>query len=56
MEATEAVVTFFDPDGKLIGEANKVPTKAHGVRIPLEIVPFTSQSLTLPTASPTSNH
>jgi hypothetical protein len=50
MEATAAVVTFFDPDGKLIGEPNKVPTKAHGVRIPLEILPFTSQSLTLPSA------
>jgi hypothetical protein len=49
----EPFVTNYYPDGKLKSGPFKVPTGAHGVRIPPEI---TSNSLTLPTASPTSHH
>jgi hypothetical protein len=46
----EPVITNYDPKGVRTFGPFKVPTGAHGVRIPLEILPFTSQSLTLPTA------
>jgi hypothetical protein len=52
MEITEAVITNFDPNGQLIGDPNLIPTKAHGVRIPLEVLPFTARSLPIPSASP----
>jgi hypothetical protein len=55
METTAATVTNFDNTGTIIGKPIIVPTKAHGVRVPLEILPFTSQTLFLPTASPTSH-
>jgi hypothetical protein len=51
MEITEAVITNFNSKGELIGEPNKIPTKAHGVRIPLEVLPSTALSLPIPTAS-----
>src|SRR4030081_2221276 len=51
MEITEAVITNFNARGELIGEPNKIPTKAHGVRIPLEVLPTTALSLPIPTAS-----
>ena len=47
MEITEAAITFFDSDAKLIGGPIKVPDKAHGVRIPLEILPHTAASAAL---------
>ena len=55
MEVTAAIITNFDKNGDIIGEPFKVPTGAHGVRIPLEILPFTSTSLSIPTSSPTSH-
>jgi hypothetical protein len=48
MEITEAVITNFDSKGELIGEPNKIPSKAHGVRIPLEVLPNSSQTLPIP--------
>jgi hypothetical protein len=48
MEITEAVITNFDAKGELIGEPNKIPSKAHGVRIPLEVLPNSSQTLPIP--------
>ena len=54
MEITAAAITKFNPDGSLKALI-PITSKAHGVRVPLEILPFTSQSLTLPTASPTSH-
>ena len=38
MEVTEAVITNFNEKGELIGGPIKVPSKAHGVRIPLEVL------------------
>jgi hypothetical protein len=52
MEITEAVITNFNSKGELIGDPNLIPTKAHGVRIPLEVLPFTARSLPIPSASP----
>jgi hypothetical protein len=52
MEITAAVITNFDPKGELIGEPNNFSTKVHGVRIPLEVLPFTARSLPIPSASP----
>jgi hypothetical protein len=49
MELTEIVITFFDSNGQIIGQPNKIPTKAHGVRIPLEVLPSTATSLPIPT-------
>ena len=49
MEITAAAITTFHPDGSQ-KDFIPVSTKAHGVRIPLEILPFTSHSLTLPAA------
>jgi hypothetical protein len=48
MESTEAVITNFDAKGELIGEPHKIPSKAHGVRIPLEVLPNSSQTLPIP--------
>jgi hypothetical protein len=50
VEITEAVITNFNAKGELIGEPIKIPSKAHGVRIPLEVLPFTALSLPIPTA------
>jgi hypothetical protein len=55
MEVTAAAVTTFNPDGSFRASP-PITSTAHGVRVPLEILPFTSQSLTLPTASATSHH
>ena len=52
MEITEAVITNFNAKGELIGEPIKIPSTAHGVRIPLEVLPFTARSLPIPSASP----
>jgi hypothetical protein len=52
LEITAAVITNFDPKGELIGEPNQFSTKVHGVRIPLEVLPFTARSLPIPSASP----
>jgi hypothetical protein len=52
MVITEAVITNFNSKGELIGDPNLIPTKAHGVRIPLEVLPFTARSLHIPSASP----
>jgi len=52
MEITAAVITNFDPKGELIGGPNQFSTKVHGVRIPLEVLPFTARSLPIPSASP----
>jgi hypothetical protein len=49
MEITAAAITNFNPDGSLKAFF-PITSKAHGVRVPLEILPFTSKSLTLPTA------
>jgi hypothetical protein len=54
MEITAAAITNFNADGSFKGSL-PITSKAHGVRVPLEILPFTSQSLTLPTASPTAS-
>jgi len=48
MEITEAVITNFDSKGQLIGDPNLIPTKAHGLRIPLEVLPNTAHSLPIP--------
>jgi hypothetical protein len=48
METTAATITNFDIDGHIRGEPTIVTTKAHGVRVPLEILPFTSTTLTIP--------
>jgi hypothetical protein len=53
MEVTAAAITNFNPDGSLKA-FTPITSKAHGVRVPLEILPFTSQSLTLPSPSSTS--
>jgi hypothetical protein len=55
MEVTAAAITNFNPDGSLKAFM-PITSKAHGVRVPLEILPFTSQSLSLPTASPTPHN
>jgi hypothetical protein len=47
MEVTAAALANFNPDGSLKAFIS-IPTKAHGVRIPLEILPFTSRSLSIP--------
>jgi hypothetical protein len=47
MELT-ARITFFDQDGKMKGEPIDVPGHAHGVRIPLEILPSTAHTLPIP--------
>jgi hypothetical protein len=49
MEITHAVITNFNDKGELIGGPNNFPTKAHGVRIPLEVLPNTSHTLPIPT-------
>jgi hypothetical protein len=54
MEITAAAITNFKPDGSFKASL-PITSKAHGVRVPLEVLPFTSQSLTLPTASPSSH-
>jgi hypothetical protein len=51
MEITAAVITNFNSKGEMIGEPNKIPTKTHGVRIPLELLPSTALSLPTPTAA-----
>jgi hypothetical protein len=43
------VITNYYPNGKLKAGPNVFP-EAHGVRIPLEVLPFTSHSLPIPTA------
>jgi hypothetical protein len=48
MDITAAVITNFDPKGKVIGGPNKFTTKVHGVRIPLEVLPSTSLCLPIP--------
>jgi hypothetical protein len=48
MEITEAVITNFNSKGQLIGEPNKISSKAHGVRIPLEVLPKSSDTLPIP--------
>ena len=48
-EITAAVITTFNPDGSL-KESIAVPSKTHGVRIPLEVLPNTSQGLPIPPA------
>ena len=48
MEITELVITHFNPQGEVTGGPDKVPFKFHGVRIPLEVLPNTSQSLPIP--------
>jgi hypothetical protein len=49
MEITDILITFFDQNGQLKGQPVKIPTKAHGVRIPLEVLPSTSTTLPIPT-------
>jgi hypothetical protein len=49
MELTDPVITFFNEKGELIGGPIFIPTKAHGVRIPLEISPNTADTLPIPT-------
>ncbi len=51
MEIAAAVITNFDPKVELIGGPNQFSTKVHGVRIPLEVLPFTARS-SIPAASP----
>jgi hypothetical protein len=51
MEITDAVITNFNSKGELIGEPIKISTKAHGVRVPFEILPFTGRSLPIPAAA-----
>jgi hypothetical protein len=51
MELT-AAISFYDSSGNQIGDTIQVPTKAHGVRIPLEVLPNTSHTLPIPSASP----
>jgi hypothetical protein len=46
----EPVISNYDPNGVRTFGPLKVPTGAHGVRIPLEILPFTSKTLSLPTS------
>jgi hypothetical protein len=46
MELT-AVITIFYPDGSQ-KDFIRVPGDAHGVRIPLEVLPNTTHSLRLP--------
>jgi len=48
MELT-AAISFYDSSGNQIGDTIQVPTKAHGVRIPLEVLPNTSHTLPIPT-------
>jgi hypothetical protein len=50
METTAATITNFDKNGAIIGAPFLVPTKAHGVRVPLEVLPFTSTTLSIPTS------
>ena len=52
LETTAATVTNFDQNGSIKGTPIVVPTKAHGVRVPLEVLPFTSTTLSIPTANP----
>jgi hypothetical protein len=47
MEITAALITTFNPDGSL-KESITVPSKTHGVRIPLEILPHTANTLPIP--------
>jgi hypothetical protein len=54
MEITEAAITFFNEKGELIGGPIKIPTKGHGVRIPLEILPHTSDTLPIPNTAASS--
>ncbi len=49
MEITAAAITTFHPDGSQ-KDFIPVSTKAHGVRIPLEVLPSTALSLPIPTA------
>ena len=48
MELT-AAISFYDSSGNQIGDTIQVPTKGHGVRIPLEVLPNTSHTLPIPT-------
>jgi hypothetical protein len=50
MVIPEPVLTNYKPNGELKSPPFKFPTGGHGVRIPLEILPFTSTSLSLPTS------
>jgi hypothetical protein len=49
MEITQAAISFYDSSGNQIGDTIQVPTKGHGVRIPLEILPNTGHTLPIPT-------
>jgi hypothetical protein len=48
--ALTALVTLFNPDGTQKGKS--FPDDANGVRIPLEILPSTSDALPIPTPPP----
>jgi hypothetical protein len=50
LDIPSPVFTSYYPDGKLKTPPVTVSPGGHGVRVPLEILPFTSKSLTLPTA------
>ena len=43
-----AAISFYDSSGNQIGDTIQVPTKGHGVRIPLEVLPNTSHTLPIP--------
>lgn len=43
-----ALLTVFNPDGSQKGEQISFPGPAHGVRIPLDVLPNTTHSLRLP--------
>jgi hypothetical protein len=47
METTAAVITTFNADGSL-KESITVPVQVHGVRLPLEVLPNTSNTLPIP--------
>jgi hypothetical protein len=47
MESTAAVIKTFNADGSL-KESITVPVQVHGVRLPLEVLPNTSNTLPIP--------
>src|ERR1700687_2629792 len=47
MEITAAAITNFHPDGSLKAFL-PITSKGHGVRVPLEVLPFTSMTLSIP--------
>jgi hypothetical protein len=51
MELT-ALVTFFDANGNQLPPKEGIRDKASGIRIPLEILPHTSDALPVPTPPP----